>query len=43
MLQIAGELRRLNGIGVGGKSRDERVRTVKEILAHRGEGPGRCC
>jgi hypothetical protein len=40
---IAGELRRLNRIGAGAGSRGERVRLVKEALAHRGNGPNRCC
>jgi hypothetical protein len=40
---IAGELRRLNRIGAGAGSRGERVRIVKQTLAHRGKGPNRCC
>lgn len=40
---IAGELRRLNRIGVGAGSRGERVRIVKQALARRGKGPNRCC
>jgi hypothetical protein len=40
---IAAELRRLNRIGAGAGSRGERVRIVKQALAHRGNGPNRCC
>jgi len=40
---IAGELRRLNRIGADAGSRAERVRMVKQTLAHRGDGPHRCC
>jgi hypothetical protein len=40
---IGGELRRLNRIGAGAGSRVERVRIVKQTLAHRGNGPNRCC
>jgi len=40
---IAGELRRLNRIGAGAGSRGERIRIVKQTLAHRGRGPNRCC
>ncbi|MGH7913465.1 MAG: hypothetical protein ACREPW_02290 [Candidatus Binataceae bacterium] len=40
---IAGELRRLNRIGAGAGSRHERVRIVKQTLAHHGKGPNRCC
>ena len=40
---LAGELRRLNRIGAGAGSRVERVRIVKQTLAHHGKGPNRCC
>lgn len=40
---IAGEIRRLNRVGAGARSRAERVRAVKAALAGRGEGPRRCC
>src|SRR5262249_22114270 len=43
ILQIAAELRRLNGIGGAGKSRDERVHEVKKALERRGAGHNRCC
>ncbi|MGH8338240.1 MAG: hypothetical protein ACRETL_15770, partial [Gammaproteobacteria bacterium] len=43
MAPFAGELRRLNRIGAGAGSRVERVRIVKQTLAHRGKGPNRCC
>lgn len=43
VLPMAGELRRLNRIGADAGSRSERVRVVKRALAHRGEGPNRCC
>jgi hypothetical protein len=39
----AWELRRLNRIGAGAGSRGERVRIVKQTLAHHGKGPNRCC
>jgi transcription antitermination factor NusA-like protein len=43
MTPLANELRRLNGIGAAAGSRGERVRTVKQALARRGDGPNRCC
>jgi len=42
-LPLATELRRLNRIGAGAGSRVERVRIVKQTLAHRSKGPNRCC
>jgi hypothetical protein len=42
-LQIAAEMRRLNRTGAEQRSREERVRAVKQALARRGEGPNRCC
>lgn len=40
---MAAELRHLNGVGANASSRSDRVRIVKQTLAHRGEGPNRCC
>jgi len=40
---ITAELRRLNRIGAGAGSRGERVRIVKQTLAHHGTRPNRCC
>lgn len=40
---ITAELRRLNGVGAGTSSRVERMRIVKQTLAHQRKGPNRCC
>ena len=40
---IVAELRRLNGVGANASSRSDRVRLVKQTLAHTGKGPNRCC
>jgi hypothetical protein len=40
---LVAELRHLNGVGANASSRRERVRIVKQALAHRGKGPNRCC
>lgn len=40
---VVAELLRLNRIGAGAASRSDRVDAVKQALAHRGEGPNRCC
>jgi hypothetical protein len=40
---VVAELRHLNGVGANASSRSDRVRIVKQTLAHRGKGPNRCC